>query len=179
MELYSEYLDHSYQFQKLRTILYVEMRVRPETGRAERQIIESILENNLNLQDFILSNMRKNDKFFIVNKRFWDKWLDYTRSESNSLTLLTLPLETKRDKESSFKIDNESLFLQKTRSLVLQPLKLNENIVVMPPRIWEALLAWYGSTEEIRRTVIEYPKTNDAAMSRSFSKFILLQIPIT
>ena len=85
MELYSEYLDHSYQFQKLRTILYVEMRVRPETGRAERQIIESILENNLNLQDFILQNMRKNDKFFIVNKRFWDKWLDYTRSESNSL----------------------------------------------------------------------------------------------
>jgi hypothetical protein len=61
------------------------MRVRPETGRAERQIIESILENNLNLQDFILLNMRKNDKFFIVNKRFWDKWLDYTRSESNSL----------------------------------------------------------------------------------------------
>jgi hypothetical protein len=27
--------------------------------------------------------MRKNDKFFIVNKRFWDKWLDYTSSESN------------------------------------------------------------------------------------------------
>lgn len=83
MELYSEYLDHSYQFQKLRTILYVEMRVRPETGRAERQILESILENNLNLQDFIVSNMRNNDKFFIVNKRFWDKWLDYTSSESN------------------------------------------------------------------------------------------------
>ena len=62
--------------------------------------------------------MRKNDKFFIVNKRFWDKWLDYTRSESNSSTLLT-SLETKRDKEASFKIDNESLFLQKTRSLVL------------------------------------------------------------
>jgi hypothetical protein len=59
------------------------MRVRPETGRAERQILESILENNLNLQDFIVSNMRKNDKFFIVNKRFWDKWLDYTSSESN------------------------------------------------------------------------------------------------
>jgi hypothetical protein len=59
------------------------MRVRPETGRAERQILESILENNLNLQDFIVSNMRKNDKFFIVNKRFWDKWLDYTGSESN------------------------------------------------------------------------------------------------
>jgi hypothetical protein len=59
------------------------MRVRPESGRAERQIIESILENNLNLQDFIVSNMRKNDKFFIVNKRFWDKWLDYTGSESN------------------------------------------------------------------------------------------------
>ena len=94
------------------------MRVRPETGRAERQIIESILENNLNLQDFILENMRKNDKFFIVNKRFWDKWLDYTRCESNSSTLLT-SLETKRDKEASFKIDNESLFLQKTRSLVL------------------------------------------------------------
>ena len=118
--------------------------------------------------------MRKNDKFFIVNKRFWDKWLDYTRSESNSLTLLTPLLETKREKEGCFKIDNESLFLQKTRSLVLQPLKLNDNIVVMPPRIWEALVAWYGSTEEIRRTVIEYPKTKDAAMSRSFSKFILL-----
>jgi hypothetical protein len=52
--------------------------------------------------------MRKNDKFFIVNKRFWDKWLDYTRSE-----------KTKRDKEGIFKIDNESLFLQKSRSLVL------------------------------------------------------------
>jgi hypothetical protein len=59
------------------------MRVRPETGRAERQILESILEKNLNLQDFIISNMRKNDKFFIVNKRFWDKWLDYTGSKSN------------------------------------------------------------------------------------------------
>jgi hypothetical protein len=74
-------------------------------------------------------------------------------------------LETKRNKEGSFKIDNESLFLQKTRSVILQPLKLNENIVVMPPRIWEALVAWYGNTEEIRRTVIEYPKTKEAAMS--------------
>lgn len=36
----------------------------------------------------------------------------------------------------------------------------------MPPRIWEALVAWYGNTEEIRRTVIEYPKIKDAAMSK-------------
>jgi hypothetical protein len=45
----------------------------------------------------------------------------------------------------------------------------------MPPRIWEALVAWYGSTEEIKRTVIEYPKTKEAAtMSRYLSKCILL-----
>lgn len=38
----------------------------------------------------------------------------------------------------------------------LVDLRLNENIVVLPPRIWFAFTSWYGPTIEIQRTVIKY-----------------------
>lgn len=33
---------------------------------------------------------------------------------------------------------------------------MNDNIVVVPPRIWSAFTSWYGTTIEIQRTVIKY-----------------------
>ena len=30
------------------------MRLRPESGRAERQVIESVLDGNMNVQDYII-----------------------------------------------------------------------------------------------------------------------------
>ncbi len=78
LELYSDYLDHSYQFQKIRTILHVEMKLRPESGRAERQVIENVLDGNMNVHDYIKINMSAGKIFYIINKKFWDQWLEYS-----------------------------------------------------------------------------------------------------
>ncbi len=82
LELYSDYLDHSYQFLKLRTTLYVEFSIRPESGQEERKMVQAILDGQWNLQEFIIKNMQKDDRFFVVNKRFWDQWNQYSKSKS-------------------------------------------------------------------------------------------------
>ena len=46
-------------------------------------------------------------------------------------------------------------------------LKLNENTVILPPRIWAAFVKWYGYTKEIKRGVIEYPNTAEARSNQS------------
>lgn len=55
------------------------------------------------------------------------------------------------------KIENEILFDSKTNKVV--PLKLNENFVILPGRVWVAFVNWYGSAKDIMREVIEYPNT--------------------
>ena len=48
------------------------MRLRPESGRAERQVIDAILDGNMNVHDYIQENMSPGKSFYIINKRFWD-----------------------------------------------------------------------------------------------------------
>jgi hypothetical protein len=57
IEMYPEYLDHKMHFSKLRTVLYVELGVRPETGKIEREVIKSILDGDLNFQNYIVKHM--------------------------------------------------------------------------------------------------------------------------
>ena len=129
------------------------MRLRPETGRAERKVIESVLDGNMNVHDYIKINMSEGKSFYIINKRFWDQWQDYSQSDSKLLSNKRV-IETRKSKESNFKLDNESLFKDKNVGSSLLPLRLNENCIVVPIRVWEALNSWYGPSERIRRTVI-------------------------
>ncbi len=94
-----------------------------------------------------------NDRFYVVNKKFWDTWVEYSKSQSNTIKFSN-HIETKRDKEGNFKIDNESLFKLKSSGKVLAPLRLHENVEVVPPRLYEAFESWYGESEYIKRTVI-------------------------
>ena len=54
------------------------MKLRPESGRAERQVIENVLDGNMNVHDYIKINMSAGKVFFIINKKFWDQWLEYS-----------------------------------------------------------------------------------------------------
>lgn len=67
-------MDHRAQFERLKTILYIELEVRPESGVMEKTIIMSTLGGNLDLNKFIVENMQKNDGFYVLNKKFWDEW---------------------------------------------------------------------------------------------------------
>ena len=72
--------------------------MRPESGELERLVIKNTLGGHLDLNRFILENMQKNDGFYIVNKKFWDEWLSYSKSKN-----------TLKDAASKLKIENSRL----------------------------------------------------------------------
>ncbi len=55
-------------------------------------------------------------------------------------------LDTKKDKEGQFKLDNEVLFKTKKNIIQLVPIKLDENVIIMPSRVWSSFIKWYGKT---------------------------------
>lgn len=62
-------------------MLHVELGVRPETGAQERQIVKTIL-GGLNFSRFAQEYMDENDIFYVLNKRFYNDWTEYCRSNS-------------------------------------------------------------------------------------------------
>lgn len=72
IEWYFEYLDHSRQFSIVRTILNIELGVRPETAAEEKVVIHNTLGQTSNLNKFAIANMQKGDGFYLVNKKFYD-----------------------------------------------------------------------------------------------------------
>lgn len=153
MELFKIHLDHKSQFERLKTILYIELEVRPEFGAMERSIIKSTLGGHLDLNKFIIENMQKNDGFYVLNKKFWDEWCSYSKSKGSV-----------KDAASRFRIENSKL-LDNTDGKKHPRLILDSNIVVVPPRIWSAFSCWYGASTEIIRFVIEYPNSGDTKTS--------------
>ena len=82
LETFCEYLEYKPQFSKLRTILHIELGVRPETGLEEREVIYNVLDETLNLNRYCTMQMKKGDGFYLVNKKFFDNWTSYIKSGS-------------------------------------------------------------------------------------------------
>ncbi len=80
--------------------------------------------------------------------------LDLTVSE---FSLFKFIVESLKDSQSKLSIDNESLLSSKNSNKLIE-LRLNENFIVVPPRVWTAFVNWYGRTPEIKRKTIQYPK---------------------
>lgn len=57
---------------KIRSILYIELKVRPERGEQEFITIYNTLDKTMNLNKFAIANMNKGDKFYLMNKKFYD-----------------------------------------------------------------------------------------------------------
>ena len=55
-------------------------------------------------------------------------------------------LEEKTDKEGQFKLDNSSLLKTKKDIIQFVSFKLNDNVMILPPRVWSAFVSWYGKT---------------------------------
>lgn len=154
VELFKIHMDHKAQFERLKTILYIELEVRPESGEMEKVIIKNTLGGHLDLNKFILDHMQKNDGFYVLNKKFWDEWVHYTKSKC-----------TVKDAASRLRIENSKL-LDNSDSKKHSRLVLDSNIVVVPPRVWSAFTSWYGPSNEIMRYCIEYPKTTEAKLNK-------------
>jgi hypothetical protein len=53
-------------------------------------------------------------------------------------------------------LDNNGLMKTKKDVEQFVSFKFNENVIILPPRIWSAFTKWYGRTQEIKREVVEY-----------------------
>ena len=58
------------------------MGVRPENGAIERDIIKTILDGKLDFSDYFIKNMKKDDRAYIVDKKFIAVWEAYIKSKS-------------------------------------------------------------------------------------------------
>ena len=50
--------------------------------------------------------------------------------------------------------------------------KLDENVIILPPRIWSAFTKWYGRAYEIKREVVEYPALSKNSNNYSINSFL-------
>jgi hypothetical protein len=57
-------------------------------------------------------------------------------------------------------IENEVLY-KSFESRQFHDLVLNENISLVPPRVWNAYVFWYGKAHAIKRTVIKYKNVTE------------------
>lgn len=96
IELFKIHLDYKPQFDKIRTILYIELAVRPESGMQEREIIKTTMDGSIDLNKYAVTHMQKNNCFYLMNKRFWDQWQQFTKSKSLN-----------KDYQAKMKIDNQ------------------------------------------------------------------------
>ena len=71
---FRENFDHFAQFNKLKSIVSIELGARPDNGLEEKAIMQNILGGSLDWQNLILVNMKKDDVVYIINKVFWDQW---------------------------------------------------------------------------------------------------------
>lgn len=72
IDLFMDHLDYKTQFGKLKTALYIECGVRPESGHLERLIVKQIMDGELNFKKYAETNMTEGDIFYLINKRFMD-----------------------------------------------------------------------------------------------------------
>lgn len=131
----------------------------------EKEIIKTILDGKIDFSEYFIRNMKKGDRAFLVDKKFIVNWEAYTKSKSKFYIKLLILIETKKDKEGQLKIDNSGLFKIKNEVQQNVQLKNNENVVIIPPRIWSTFVKWYGKTIEIKRLVTEYPNTPETRAS--------------
>lgn len=72
LDWYFDYLDHKPSFEKIRTILYIELGIRPQNGHLESQIIKTVLDGKLNFNKYARAHMKKGDIYYLLNKKFFD-----------------------------------------------------------------------------------------------------------
>lgn len=90
VDYFVSYLDHTSQFNKLRYILYIELGLRPGFSSLEYEIINNTLDWTFDLNEYALKNMRKGDAFYVLNKKFYDSWLEFTHKRRITLDLIII-----------------------------------------------------------------------------------------
>eukprot|EP00347_Sterkiella_histriomuscorum_P024260 403331751 len=148
IQLFKRSLSYLDQFQKLKTILYNEFRITPSNPEDERQIIQHIMDGELSPTDYALKYMQKDETYYIINIKFWKKWLRQTAQKK----------QKRQEDQKQLEIKNSDLF--EGSCFKLRTLKLDANIVVIPKRAMLALKNWYRCDDLIPRKVIQFHKSN-------------------
>jgi hypothetical protein len=90
VDYFVKYLDHTSQFNKLRYILYIELGLRPGYSSLEYEVINNTLDWTFDLNEYATKHMRKGDTFYIMSKKFYDDWLEFTHKKRMLLPSLIL-----------------------------------------------------------------------------------------
>ena len=86
----------------------------------------------------VMSRLRDEDSFYVVEKAFWDEW--------------TLVTDEFAPRKKIRRIDNARL-LEPGHSVRMKPLQCGDDYVLLPKIIFDALSTWYECTAVIERRV--------------------------
>lgn len=147
-----------------------------------------LLFGDLQLKDYIFSQIRLDRKFYLVDKEFWDTWCEYVDFNDNSLnekaaqiennnnntkpdndklkvkvgvsshTKQTTSMRIKRKKEPKINLDN----ISKGPNCLKYNAQYLRDFIVLTEEIYNLFLTWYSSDSgnDLCRTVIQTNKSN-------------------
>ena len=146
---------------------YIFFKGKSPDKKVERNCIE-ILKKGLSLNDYLKEKINTEDKFYVIDKEFWNKWIEYTDNPKNYKNdIKNLRIFTNKISDKNGKINDG--------------LAYNKDYMVLPKKIYELFTFWYGQPvgPELKRTKIYIDDDNQNKYSKSLSSNFIGEDPIT
>lgn len=122
----------------------------PQNIQEERDSILSLLNQSRNLEQAIHQRLELCEPCFIIEKEFWDSWADNVSFKGNRSSF-----DTRSEKKRV--IDNQSLVEEGHDHRIKESKNFNEDYVIVPKFVFNALSKWYTCNKVMQRTIIKSP----------------------
>jgi len=133
---------------KLHFLPYIDFCFNAPTPEIQCQIIRYLFEYEDDPQEYLNKHLNEGDKYFLIQTKFWQNWIQYVEWPSTKIKILQM------DKEIDLDVPREKGFLRKLSSSLVYP----NSFILIPEKVYETLKKWYSPTGSwpVSRKVIKY-----------------------
>ena len=123
--------------------------LQPQSVQEERDSILSVLNNQKNIEQAIHTELdQKNSKFYVIEKEFWDSWVDNVNFKGDKSSFAIR-------KQKKNVIDNLGLIEEGHQYRLKEEVNYNEDFIIVTKFVFASLSTWYECNLVIQRNVIK------------------------
>lgn len=109
---------------KFRYVIFLNIGIKPKTPEEEKFAVLSLLNNELDLDQFLQDNLLEGKEFFLINKKFWNQWTQYVGIN------MEIGQSYRSDRPKG--ISNKDLLEGKSKICMKSILLYNQDYIVLP-----------------------------------------------
>ena len=146
---------------------YIFFKAKCPDKEKEKNCIEILLKG-LKLNEYIKEKMKTENRFYIIDKEFWNKWYKYIMDpKTYKIELKNLKINTNKISDKNGKINDG--------------LAYDKDYIVLTTKLYELFILWYGQPigQELKRTKIYLDNDNKEKYSKSLSSIFVGEDPFT